>query len=179
MDGRPGENIEYDLADTPCQQVYDDEFCFIREDVQAQFPRDPWLADTGAQSYLGCLLRAPNGDLLGHLVVLDDRPLEEGIAEQELFRLISSLMTAEMNARHEEARRLELERQVLEGQRLKSLEVVAGGVAHDFNNLLVGITGNVSLAQAKAPRDSALLHHLDEIDNTARRTTDLAQQMLA
>ena len=60
-----------------------------------------------------------------------------------------------------EEKRLQLERQMQQTQKLESLGVLAGGIAHDFNNLLTVILGNASLALDELPpvtpaRDSLL-----------------------
>jgi PAS domain S-box-containing protein len=83
-----------------------------------------------------------------------------------------------------ERRRLELERQALDGQlqhaqKLESLGVLAGGVAHDFNNLLVGILGNASLAMLDLEPGSALAETVSDIEKTARQAAELTNQLLA
>ena len=75
--------------------------------------------------------------------------------------------------------RIELERRMLESQRLESLGLMAGGVAHDFNNLLTIILGNASLALDEAEPGSALHTALGAIASTAHRAADLTRQMLA
>jgi CheY-like chemotaxis protein len=52
-------------------------------------------------------------------------------------------------------------------------------VAHDFNNLLVGILGNADLALMELPASSAARARLEGIELAARRSADLARQMLA
>jgi PAS domain S-box-containing protein len=81
--------------------------------------------------------------------------------------------------RHAEAQRLDLERKLLESQKLESLGVLAGGVAHDFRNLLVTILGHVSLALDDLPPDSPAREKLGRIETAARRGSELARQMLA
>lgn len=62
-------------------------------------------------------------------------------------------------------------------EKLRSLELMAGGVAHDFNNLLTALLGNLSLiAQEELePDDQKLLH---EVELAAERAAGLTQQLL-
>lgn len=75
--------------------------------------------------------------------------------------------------------RIVSERAIQKEVRMESLGVLAGGVAHDFNNLLTCILGNASLLKMDAPRRSDRFLMLQEIENAARRSATLCQQMLA
>lgn len=74
--------------------------------------------------------------------------------------------------------RLEMERRLLQSQKLESLGLLAGGVAHDFNNLLAAMMGNLDLAQLKLPPDSPARYHLELSSKAALKASDLIRQML-
>jgi len=78
-----------------------------------------------------------------------------------------------------ERERQELERKLLDMQKLESLGVLAGGIAHDFNNLLTAILGNAQLARLQVQRSSPLQQNLLEIERTSIQAADLCKQMLA
>jgi signal transduction histidine kinase/CheY-like chemotaxis protein len=78
-----------------------------------------------------------------------------------------------------ERERHQLERQMLQAQKMESLGILAGGIAHDFNNLLVGILGNADLALASVDRDAPLHEPLTDIADASRRAAELTNQMLA
>ena len=73
----------------------------------------------------------------------------------------------------------EFESKLIESQKLEALGVLAGGIAHDFNNLLGVILGNTSLALAAISADSPAREMLDQVEQAARRSAELANQMLA
>ncbi len=72
-----------------------------------------------------------------------------------------------------------LQRRMLEAQKLESLGVLAGGIAHDFNNILTAVLGNASLARLALEPTSPALESIAQIEEAARRATDLCRQMLA
>ncbi|HCK80318.1 MAG TPA: hypothetical protein DIC59_02475 [Candidatus Competibacteraceae bacterium] len=78
-----------------------------------------------------------------------------------------------------EEKRLQLERQMQQTQKLESLGVLAGGIAHDFNNLLTVILGNASMALDELPPITAARDSLLAIEETSLRAAELCRQMLA
>ncbi len=70
------------------------------------------------------------------------------------------------------------EQEILKGQKLESLGVLAGGIAHDFNNLLTGILGNISMVQANSNVDFVAAERLQEAGRAVRRAQNLTQQLL-
>ena len=51
--------------------------CHFPDRVIELFPDDPDLAPMGAVSYMGLALRDEDGEVMGHLALLDNKPLKE------------------------------------------------------------------------------------------------------
>jgi two-component system, cell cycle sensor histidine kinase and response regulator CckA len=81
--------------------------------------------------------------------------------------------------RRQEEDRRRLEARLLQGQKLESLGVLAGGVAHEFNNLLTSILGNADLSLQDLPPDSPVREHIRAIETASRRAAEISHQMLA
>ena len=94
--GRWLDNIEYDLAGTPCEEVLRGPLCLYPDGVQARFPRDTPLAEMGARGYLGVPLRAADGRTLGHLAVIDVKPMPGEPAFREIFELFADRARVEL-----------------------------------------------------------------------------------
>jgi PAS domain S-box-containing protein len=71
-----------------------------------------------------------------------------------------------------------MEEEILKGQKLESLGVLAGGIAHDFNNLLTAIMGNISLAKMFADPGTKAFDRLSDAEKACERATGLTQQLL-
>lgn len=78
-----------------------------------------------------------------------------------------------------EAARRRLEQEASEANRLRSLQLLAGGVAQDFNGLLVSILGHASLLNAETPPESEAAEWIADIESAAQRAAALSKQILA
>jgi signal transduction histidine kinase len=77
-----------------------------------------------------------------------------------------------------ERERLEMERRLLQLQKLESLGLLAGGIAHDFNNLLTVILSGAALAE-RATKDPVVIEELQTVIEAAARGRDVTRKLLA
>ncbi|HTS00498.1 MAG TPA: PAS domain S-box protein [Bacteroidota bacterium] len=74
--------------------------------------------------------------------------------------------------------RRRLEEQLIQSQKMESIGLLAGGIAHDFNNILGGILGYASFVKAQVPKTDRIYPHLETIERSALRASDLTSQLL-
>jgi PAS domain S-box-containing protein len=72
-----------------------------------------------------------------------------------------------------------LEKKLLQTQKLESIGTMAGGIAHDFNNILTGILGYTAILQAGLGNNPTLQEYTTIIEKSALRAADLVKKMLA
>lgn len=106
-----GENVEWDLRGTPCEDVVAGNLCHHPHDVCKKFPGDKPLAEWKIDSYLGVPLRDSRGAILGHLAVFDDRPMPEEPRRVFIFRIFAARAAAELERIGVEKRLRESEEQ--------------------------------------------------------------------
>ena len=76
-------------------------------------------------------------------------------------------------------KKIKMEKQILQTQKLESLGVLAGGIAHDFNNILMAVLGHTELARMEITSNSPAYGNLKEIENASKKASKLCSQMLA
>src|SRR3989475_8556045 len=96
--GRGGflDNIEYDLAGTPCEDVVRGGLCHHPHSVQQRFPEDRPLQEMGIESFLGVPLMDGSGRVLGHLAVLDTSVMSEEPRRLSIFQVFAARAAAEL-----------------------------------------------------------------------------------
>lgn len=109
------DNVEWTLPGTPCRDVVGGQFSHFASGLQEAFPEDLPLVDLGAVSYLGVPLLASGGVVVGHLFVMDTRPMPAVPRDLALFRLFAARAAGELS-------RVRLEKALSEGEeRLRDL----------------------------------------------------------
>jgi two-component system, cell cycle sensor histidine kinase and response regulator CckA len=75
--------------------------------------------------------------------------------------------------------RSELERQLIQAQKMEAVGQLAGGIAHDFNNLLGMILGQADLCKEEPTLSEPCLERIQAIHDAAARATALTRKLLA
>jgi len=91
----------YDLSGTPCEGFYNTtEFkpqVRHSDGLCALYPEDTALIKMGAEGYRGEAFHDSDGNRIGHVFVIDNKPIAEDSDEAAFFSLISQRIGAEIN----------------------------------------------------------------------------------
>ncbi len=113
MDGEWLNGYEYNLKGTPAEVVVNESrFCHFADDVQTRFPDDPGLKRIGAVSYMGIPLTDATGDVLGHLAIIDTKPMPQHGHALTLFRIFAARAGAEVRRQRAESAVADRERKL-------------------------------------------------------------------
>ena len=110
------EDQEYDVKNTTCERVYEGETCFYSTELQKLFPLEEALVSLNGQSYIGIPIKSSAGELIGHLAVIDDMPMDEARG-MDVLKIFAARAGAELERMQAEA---ELRSAMAEIERLKN-----------------------------------------------------------
>jgi formate hydrogenlyase transcriptional activator len=159
-----GEKFEFDIADTPCMKVLNGETCHYKEGLQSLFPLDTGLADWGAESYLGVPMLDREGRVIGHIAILDDKPMDRDPRAIDLVKIFAARAAAELKRQRAEAELQSALQQVqtlqkkLEAENVYLQEEIKK--EHDFGEIVGNSRALVEVldrVETVAPTDSTVL----------------------
>lgn len=104
MDGQWIQDYEHDIDGTPCEAVIENgRLVHYPDKVLELYPHDPDVTKLGAVSYMGVPLKDVDGRILGHLAVMDTKPMrdERAIA---VFQIFAARAAAELQRMRAENR---------------------------------------------------------------------------
>jgi signal transduction histidine kinase/DNA-binding NarL/FixJ family response regulator len=132
-----GENGEYDLYGTPCEQVFSGQGCqYFPEGVQALFPLEKELVEMEAESYAGIPLLSSGGNLLGHLAVLDDKVFGNEPRHTAILEIFAARAAAEIERQQAAEALLEASKAL---EQLAEIGELASMIVHEIRNPLTTI----------------------------------------
>ncbi len=133
------ENIEYELEGTPCEFVIGGNACFYPDKLGEIFPKEKGIAD----SYLGVPLANAAGKIIGHLAVLDEKPMARG--DEARYLPILKIFAARAGA--------ELERKQAERETRSTEEQFRALFENSIDAVLLATPeGNIIAANQEATR---------------------------
>lgn len=179
----PPEAIDVDAALLAplLDRLADNEGLLVRscDDLPAGSAVRRWLEQHGSRSVAVVPMREADGPLaLFALAGLPDQPVDWPADTLPLMRIASALLSGVLARIRAERRQRQIERQILDAEKLESLGALAGGIAHDFNNLLTAILGNATLMHAEVGEHSPLSRSLQQVEDAALRAAELCRQLL-
>lgn len=96
-DGGFQEHRAYELAGTPCEGVINGEVCYYPRNLAQLFPKEK-----GMESYLGVPLFDSSGQVLGHLAVFDDKPMDLDPQARAIFEIFAARAGVELERKKSE-----------------------------------------------------------------------------
>jgi len=87
---------------------------------------------------------------------------------------ITNFVSIKRDVTHE----IELEKRLIQAQKMESIGTLAGGIAHDFNNILFSVFGYTEMALDDTGKGTVLHKNLQEVVIAAHRAKDLVKQIL-
>jgi PAS domain S-box-containing protein len=110
MDGALVPEMDLTIKDTPCEVVLEKGRTLrVVEEVAGEFPDDPDLKTLGMIGYLGIPFKDSGGVVVGHLAVMDRKPLKGRENAFFIMRIFAARAAAELRRIRAEARVVERE----------------------------------------------------------------------
>ncbi|MFN6570183.1 PAS domain S-box protein [Dendronalium sp. ChiSLP03b] len=91
-----GEKVEYSVDGTPCQRSLQGNLCHYPQGLKAAFPEDKYLAKMNAESFFGVPLTNSFGEILGHLAVIDTKPMKHDPGRELIVKIFAARTGAEL-----------------------------------------------------------------------------------
>ncbi|HVP62944.1 MAG TPA: sigma 54-interacting transcriptional regulator [Myxococcaceae bacterium] len=129
------QHYEQGLDGTPCQAVLEDRrLLHLPDRVLELYPEEPNLRGMGAVSYMGAPLADLDGTILGHMAVMDTKPMPEDPVRLTVFEIFAGRAAAEL-------RRLRAERGI------RAREAQLARLVGSTMDAIVQLDGELRVAQ--------------------------------
>ncbi|MDZ8065435.1 MAG: PAS domain S-box protein [Nostoc sp. DedQUE08] len=174
--GAINDNLEYDLQGTPCEHTLRGNMCHYPQAVQTTFPEDADLVKMNAESFFGVPLTSSSGEIIGHLAVIDVKPMKPDPGRELIVKIFAARAGAELERKQAEAALQESElkfRTIVEKANDVLFVISPDGV---FNYISPNILKTTGFAPSEMEGNSlASFTHPDDVP----KCQEVAQSILA
>ena len=88
--------FEYNCLEGPCEKVFDGHPVYFAHGVQELFPLNPTVKALGLDSYCGTPLFNSEGNIVGNLAIMDQKPLSMSAQDRSLLEVFAARAGAEL-----------------------------------------------------------------------------------
>jgi len=145
------DDVAYELEGTPCMHVIQGSVCFYPDRLEQHFPKE-----AGLTSYLGVPMYGVNGAVVGHLAVVDDKPMENRGDNETLLQIFAVRAGAELERQRAQAEAERSQRILAERERLASIGEFASMIAHEIRSPLSTIALALDYLQGDSLSEKAM-----------------------
>lgn len=198
--GQAVHNVEYDLVNTPCDNVMNKRLCSYPRNVPALFPQDELLVKMEVEAYMGLPMWDSKGAPIGLIAIMSTRPFVDEEAFKNVLQVVA-LRTAHEIERRRDAQELShhydrledmvrertrdlqagMDRLAIANAEIKhmneKLNIMSGITYHDITNQVMIMRGALDLIK-NYPVDENVANLLAMVNRSAEivaRTMDMAR----
>lgn len=155
---------DLDLIDKPYGSMMD----FFKNDIENSFHHNLMLDEiSNGRVWRGKFTnKSKNGDIKYEDVTVSPVKNDNGTITNYII------------IKRDITKKLLLENQIRQSQKIHAIGMLAGGIAHDFNNILTSILGFAELCKIQCDERSILYSNIDEIIKSSLRAGKLVDQIL-
>jgi signal transduction histidine kinase len=165
------------LEGTPCGEVIHGQPRHYARNVQGLFPKDLDLVKLAAESYLGIPLFDANGEIVGHLSVLDTEPMVFDPAKEAILKIFAARAAAELERKRAETALIESSLQLQHAKEAAEAANLAkstflANMSHELRTPLNAILGFTQVMSLDLQRER-VKKDLPELFETQREYLDI------
>jgi signal transduction histidine kinase/ABC-type amino acid transport substrate-binding protein len=159
------ESITYEIAHTPCEKVILGEWSSFPKDVQKLFPQDQFLQEFNIEGYQGVPILDFSNNVLGHLGIMDDQPIQEAPINYMILAIFASRAYAELERGNAETDLVQAKEHAETASKAKSKFL--SRMSHELRTPLNAILGFSQLMQmrSQSPNDQESIEHIIDSGN--------------
>ncbi|MBE9137412.1 response regulator [Nodosilinea sp. LEGE 07088] len=169
-------DFEYTTTGTPCELLSHGQVVYYGENLQAHYPQAQNLKQWGATSYMGVPLTDSNNQVIGVLVVMDDRPMPPSKPRELILKIFAARAGAELERQTFE-NELQRARDIADAANLAKSRFLAN-MSHELRTPLNTILGFSQLILREGHLDRTTQDYLSIVNRSGGHLLTLINDVL-